>query len=405
MMPSTSSNGGADVASVLDSVVEAIQGFCVLPPFAAQAIALWCAFTFTHAAAHASPILLFRSPTKRCGKTTAMRVTGQFVRNPVAASSATPAVIFRMIEAAEGVAPTLLLDEADTYIHRNDDWRGIVNGGHTPDTAWVIRCDGKQFEPKRFSTWAPKALAMIGKPPETILDRSIVINLARKLPDQTVKKLRRQDRAQLHALRDQLASLIAPHINALRDATPALPPTLNDRAGDSWEPLLAIADLAGGHWPDTARRAATHLSGDGMDDDAESADLLSNIREVLGAHSGDSIFSAELVDRLIERQDWRWASCADGHPLTQKQLASRLEAFDIRSKTVRQGDDVRRAYMVASFQDAFQRYLRPLPAGTATPLQDGRETVNSGCDNPVVRPPASDDVRLRIPRFIDLPLQ
>lgn len=392
----------SDLISALDDIVAALRHYCILPPHAAETIALWIAFTWAHDAAQASPILLIKSPTKRCGKTTVLRLLSCLVRKPLAASSVTPAVVFRMI-AEESV--TILADEADTYIRRNEDWRSILNGGHTRDTAQVLRCDGKSFKPRAFSTWAPKVLAMIGKPQETIFDRSIVIEMQRKLSGQDVAKLRRPDRTRLDGLRGELAKAITPHLEALRDAVPDLPSTLNDRAGDSWEPLLNIADLAGDHWPQTARRAAKALSADDGRDADEDIELLANIREIFTGYADDQIFSADLVGLLISRRDWRWSGDEFTGPLTEKQLASHLKAFGIGPKTVRIAEDVKRGYILATFDDVFRRYLPPLPSGTATPQHCRPPDFRPDRTGFTHRSRSSGDAHLSIPNFLDVKLQ
>ena len=60
-----------------------------------------------------------------------------------------------------------------------------------------------------------------------------------------------------------------------------LPTTLDDRAQDSWEPLLAIADLAGTRWSLLARDAARVLSG------AEMQDQLDNFAALQRMNHGD----------------------------------------------------------------------------------------------------------------------
>ena len=80
------------------------------------------------------------------------------------ASNVTPAVIFRVVEQYH---PTLLIDELDSFIDASDEIRGILNSGHQRRTAMVYRIEeirGKR-EPVAFSAWAPKLLALIGRPP------------------------------------------------------------------------------------------------------------------------------------------------------------------------------------------------------------------------------------------------
>ena len=125
-----------------------------------------------------SPILAVSSPVKRCGKSTLLSVLAVLVDRALHAANVTTAVLFRVIESQK---PTLLLDEADTWL--NDDkaeLRGIVNSGWLRRGAVVLRVEGDEHETKSFSTWAPKVLAAIGRLPDTIADRSVIVQLRRK---------------------------------------------------------------------------------------------------------------------------------------------------------------------------------------------------------------------------------
>src|SRR5690606_7820556 len=93
------------------------------------------------------------------------------------ASNTTPAVIYRVIENTGG---TIMIDEADTFIRNNTELAGIINSGHRKKYATVMRCEGDKHDVRAFSTWAPMVIAMIGKPQDTIVDRSIIITMRRK---------------------------------------------------------------------------------------------------------------------------------------------------------------------------------------------------------------------------------
>src|SRR5262249_61522438 len=85
--------------------------------------------------------------------------------------------------------PCLLVDEADSFLRDNEEIRGVVNSGHARDGA-VIRNVGDDHEPREFSTWAPVAIACIGKLPGTIEDRSIVVPMRRRRPAERIDRLR-----------------------------------------------------------------------------------------------------------------------------------------------------------------------------------------------------------------------
>lgn len=157
-----------------------------------------------------------------------------------------------------------------------------------------------------FSTLCPKAIAGIGALPDTVTDRSIRITLKRRAPHEWVARFRQRDALRAgEPLRAQLAAWRGTAVETLRDAEPALPTELSDRAADVWEPLIAIADLAGGDWPTRARGAATALSGIGSsDDDTLAICLLADVGQVF---TDETIGSAALVDRLVGLQDRPWA--------------------------------------------------------------------------------------------------
>jgi putative DNA primase/helicase len=207
-----------------------------------------------------SPLMVLVSPTKRCGKTSVLIVLYFLAPRSELSSNITGAALFRYIE---DVRPTLPIDEADSFVKDNEELRGILNSGHTKAAAHVIR--NVKHKPRRFSTWAPKAIATIGTLADTLADRAIVVQLQRKPPTATVARLCRRDSEEFAALRSQAARWAIDNFDVLVDPEPQLPNGLNDRASDNWRPLLAIADLAGGEWPEQARRAACLLSGETQD--------------------------------------------------------------------------------------------------------------------------------------------
>lgn len=164
---------------LFDELTTALGRFLALPEGGLEAMALWVLFTHTFDAAEVSPRLALLSPLPECGKTTAFLILSRLVHKAMLASNVSPAVIFRAIERYR---PTLMMDEADTYMEARDDFRGILNLGHLRDAAMVWRADGVKYDPKGFSAWAPIAIAKIGKLPETLESRSIIIPMRRKRP-------------------------------------------------------------------------------------------------------------------------------------------------------------------------------------------------------------------------------
>jgi putative DNA primase/helicase len=353
---------GALLASELEAT---FSRYIVLPSGAAVALALWTLHSHAHDAAHVSPILAVTSPEKRCGKTTLLSLLGALTRRPLPVANVTTAALFR---ATEQWRPALLIDEADTFLKESEDLRGILNSGHTRGAAFVLRVAGDDHEVRRFSTWAPKAVALIGRMHPTLMDRSVEIKMRRRRPEEEAERLRLDRLDDLAELPRRCARWADDHLGALRRADPTMPSGLNDRTGDNWRTLLAIADTLGGAWPTKARAAVVELVGDDDGDEAAGVLLLQDLRDLFKRH-GARLPSAVAVTDLATMEERPWPEWHHGKPLTVRQLARLLRPFGIRPHLERRGSDVFRGYREADFQDAFGRYLGNGGSPTVTPLQ------------------------------------
>ena len=380
-------------AELLDAMASAISRFVIMPKHAANALALWILFSHCIDCMKVAPILAANSPEKRCGKSTLMGLLVALCYRPLPASNITPAALFRAIEKW---APTLLIDEADSFLRSSDELRGILNSGHTRGTAFVIRTVGDDFEPKRFSTWGAKAIAMIGTLPDTLADRSINIEMRRKLPSEQCEKLRHADPQIFQDLAAMARRFATDNEVILTTTKPAIPDALNDRAGDSWEPLLAIADIAGGDWPEKARAAALALSGQPDADGSLKVQLLGDIRAIFASRGMDKIHSADLVDALVSIEDRPWSDYRRGRAITQRQLAGLLRGFGIVSTARRIGETNLKGYALDDFEDAFRRYLPRDPKQRhnvvgATVSADSASETEGACNGSKNQPEAAPD--------------
>jgi putative DNA primase/helicase len=352
-------------AGLLDDIVSLIRRYVIVSHDAAHATALWILHAWTLEAFDISPLLVITSATKRCGKTTLLEAVGMLAPRPLPASNLTTATLFRAVEKFK---PVMLIDEADSFMGEKEELRGVINSGHRRSSAFVIRTVpvGDEHEPKVFSTWGAKAIASIGKLAGTIEDRSIIIQMRRRAPGERVKKFRTAIyKSSADPLRRQAYRWACDFIPTLQSITPEEPDGLNDRASDNWRPLLAIAQLCGGKWPDRAKVAALGLSAD-IDEAEDSAvvDLLQEFKELF--QSKDRITSADLAEYLGGQVDKRWAEWRHGKPITQRQIARLLAPLKIRPVPIRIGVDVAKGYLREAFEDAFSRYLPVLIGYTVT---------------------------------------
>ncbi len=342
-------------AELLDEIASAFRCHLSLPDRAPEAIALWVLFAHSFDAWQANPRLLFTSPVPQCGKSTALTMIGSLTPRARLASNITGPVVFRLIEQEH---PTLLIDEADTFLGGKSDLGGILNSGHTPAAAFVWRCDGPEHKPRPFSTWTPLVIAGIGAVSPALHTRSIEIRMRRRRADEDIQPLSSAALADLDRL-NQVASLWAiENLGALAAATPVMPGGLINRARDNWNPLVAIADLAGGDWPDLARSAAAIMSGD-AEEQSKGVKLLGGIRRVLEAKGDSRISSESLCRALSDLEDAPWADHVGGPVLTTRRLAAELKPFGISPRVFREGNRTPRGYNSDQFEDAFARYLPP----------------------------------------------
>ena len=253
-----------DGLQLLKKLVAVFKRYLVMPEGAAEAMALWVIFTHCFEAAQIAPRLAFTSALPRSGKTTALDIISFLVPKALPTSNIHAAAVFRIIEDCQ---PTLMLDEADTFLQEDGELRGILNSGHRKGLAIVIRCVGDDHEPRAFSTWCPMALAKIGAFPDTLADRSIIIRMQRKQPGDKVRNFAWGKSPGLRNLAKMAARWSVDNLKELKRAKPERPEGLfNDRAVDNWRLMLAIADQIGGEWPVLARKIAVSLSVD--EDDA-----------------------------------------------------------------------------------------------------------------------------------------
>lgn len=362
-----------DGAGLLTEIHAAIQRFCVLPEHSAPLMAAWVLHAWAHDAADISPVMAFVSPEKRCGKTTALSVISALVPRPMNAVNISASVLFRVVEK---YAPTVLIDEGDMFLaaDKNSDMLGMLNGGHNRLIAYVWRSVGDDHEPRRFKVWAPKVIAMIGKLPDTLEDRALVVHLRRKQAGETVQRFRADRVNDLLPLRQKAARWAADNALRLREADPEVPDALNDRAQDNARAICAIADVAGGRWPALIRGALLGSAAQG-DDEPQSAGvlLLRDVAEVFATRQTSRIGSTDLCESLCALEEGPWAEWRGGRPISTRGIAKLLKPFGVKPAQDRFGS----YWRPSDFADAFGRYLSDAPASSATSTTSATQAASA----------------------------
>lgn len=373
-------------AELLADVLSALERYVVFSlDSQAVAIALWILNTYVFALYDSTPYLHIRSATKQSGKSRLLEVLGLLVARPWTAIEATEAVLFRKIEAS---TPTLLLDEIDAAFAKDatmtEGLRAVLNAGYRRG-ATVPRCVGPQHELRDFAVFCPKAFAGIGATlPDTVMDRSIPIELRRRAPGERQPARFRQARAraELTPLQDRISTWSKSACDKLTNDEPDLPDELSDRQQDSWEPLLSIADLAGGEWPDRARNAAIALHADVADQDVGML-LLAHLRQLFEESDTDALSTDMVLAALVNRGDdspWaRWWGADVEHGQTKgpgSQLARKLKPYGIKPEQLWLDGKKIRGYRRSDFDDAWGRYLPSKLSTTVQPPEKDGRTVD-----------------------------
>jgi len=441
-----------DGLALLDALRDMVKRFVVVPAWAVETLALWILHTFAYELRDVSTYIGIESPERQCGKTTLLTVLSELVNRPVVSSNVSPPALFRAIEE---LRPTLLIDEADTFLKGNDEFRGILNAGYTRKTAFVLRvanqvrsaeCGVRNVEEEendtsprlgkssklqnpssretpnlktqipdtseendtspqpsprggegvkedrmlrnentsprpsplggegeearnggsrlaRFSCWCPKVMCSIGHLPDTLADRCIVIRMQRKRADEPCERLRNLE---TKVLKQQCARFVLDYAEAIAAARPEMPASLNDRASDIWEPLLTLADLAGGHWPDTARKAAVSLSTTAQQSNPIGS-LMLDMFILFAEEKVERMFTRKLIDGLMRFSDRPWQEMAgvrqttarqgNGKEITGPWLSRLLRPYGIRPRTVWIGESSAKGYVLDEMIEILRRYV------------------------------------------------
>lgn len=349
----------SDGAEILDAVHDFLGRFVSYPtPHAQVAHTLWIAHTHLMDAWESTPRIAFLSTEPGSGKTRALEISETLVPRPIEAINATPAYIFRKVSDVDG-APTILWDEIDTLFgakaKEHEEIRGILNAGHRRG-AMAGRCvvRGKVIETEELPAYCAVALAGLGNLPDTILTRSIIVRMRRRSSAEKVEPYRRR----IHApggnrLRDRLAEWALQL--ELADTWPEMPAGIEDRNADVWEALLAVADAAGGSWPERARVAAVaHVADAKAGTPSLGILLLSDLKKIFG--NRESMSTASILEALNALEESPWSDIR-GKQLDARHLSNYLKSYGVTSKGVRIGDTTPKGYKLEDLHDPFNRYL------------------------------------------------
>lgn len=389
-------NDPVDGASVLTEAYNVIMRHMVMREEDAIACVLWAVHTYIYEIFSHTPRLMISAPDAECGKTVLMtHMVGNLVNRPLPIENMKPAPFFRL---AETEHPTYLLDEGDVFLSTDSDLLAGFNNGWEPHGG-VIRCVGDDYEARLFSSHCPVAIAGIRiheKLPATTVSRSIVINLERAARSEIKKEdiyNAKYHRKALLVIGRKISRWCRDHKDEIYSTKPQLPTDVRNRLADKWEPMFAIAQVAGGDWPKKAKKAL--LGQVDMSEPSKGTILLTDILSVL-TPGEEHISTKELIRRLCAMEDSPWADYnfkerdLDRRQIKDRQMARLLKPYNIHSKGVRiSATSTPRGYEREPIKKAVDRYV---PADTPETSATVQQSSNHAGFSDIASATSANDV-------------
>lgn len=370
----TGGESSTSLGQTLDRVRDWVRRFVVFPSaHGATAVSLWIAFSHAVDEFDVAPYLLVTAPEIESGKTRVLEVAAPLCHHPMFSSSMTPAVLFRSLDRDH---PTLFLDEADSIWSRRSDEKAqelvaLLNAGHRRGVPARRMGGPGKTRLEEFDVFGPKAIAGafpdIGTIPEALRSRSLHVRLKRKLPSESVDRWTRQTRESTADYLTDLRTALAKAVAEAKPGAQTVDPLddIGDRDFDLWEPLLCIAQAAGGAWVHQAVEAAVALCAEETTGEVPLRILLlgdlrelGEVGELFQATHGHAL-TADIIDKLVGLEDRPWGDL-HGSPITPHRLSRLLAGYGIESK-FEPGPQRRKGYYKQDLEDLWARYTLSVP--------------------------------------------
>lgn len=291
-------------AELADEIKALFDRYLYLPNGASAAVTLWVMHTYALGCFEITPRLAILSPMPGCGKSTLMDLISMLSYRPLMLSSITAAAMFRIIAEHK---PTLLIDEADTFLRGNEELRGIINAGYEQGGK-VSRVEvvNKKQVVSLFPCYGACAIAGIGGMHKTIQERSVNVVMERKTHADKIERMRKREIREITAdIQRKCLRWVSDHAEQLSAARPNMPLYMGDRATDIWEPLFAIAETLSPEWQEQINNAAKALNKTQPNEDDSSLrlQLLADIKSLFDNHSPDAFYSSGRMAELLNQME------------------------------------------------------------------------------------------------------
>jgi putative DNA primase/helicase len=247
------------LAAIFDTATKAMASFLIAPAAYYDIMTLWSAVSYlVQSEVIALPImpqLAFQSEGPESGKSTALEIVATLCSRGILRSSYTGATLFRQIN--EQQVTYCLADLHTIMTDPRSEIHAVIKACHRRAEAFVDRTEEHSGGARYVATyrcWSALAWASIGPMTPEMHGRAIVLPLQPALPEESTG-LDHTSPSRSSILIDARRQVTAWAAKVIELPTPAMPSTLWSRSADNWRPLLAVAELAGGDWPQRALAA------------------------------------------------------------------------------------------------------------------------------------------------------
>ncbi|HEY6249119.1 MAG TPA: DUF3631 domain-containing protein [Candidatus Angelobacter sp.] len=356
---------------LFDAIAAWISQHLVCDPHQLTVLTLWVAHTWSFQHSPTAVYLNICSPQPQSGKSLCLNLLRQLARNPSFVTSSSPGSLMKYLltdnnrltqnqdgNGDSGFDTTLFLDNCHHLFGPTERQPiiALLNSGSDAGLSYLSA-------PDEYSFFGPKAFAGNAPLPPSLAQRCIPITLRRKKFSDARTRFRpdKDHRDAVDLVHDLVAWIDrngAAIQKAAQTSPPRIPPGHTPREQACAEPLLHLADLIGGSWPEKARTALSNIFK--LAESTQAVGLLSDIRALFYVKEDPEYLSTKDMLAGLTVIEYRpWVKWTGG---SGQKIATLLRPLGITSRSLQCGSEKAfRGYLFRDFEDAWERYTAPLP--------------------------------------------
>ena len=355
-----------DGPQLLDDIASLFRRYLVCSDDQLTVLALWSLYTWCFKSFSIAPYLVIRSPEPQSGKTICLQLLESVCNEPELISGATASALQSRLTRDRTVREDEFLPFSPPFTFFIDDSQNILGPSERQPLVPLLNAGwdrASRYVERRREIFAfgPKAFAGNAPLPPSLASRCIPIVLRRPRPADNYDWFRPWLIAdEADALMGRMEDWVKENSSGLHEAECGdinpFPQTLTPRQQDCAEPLLRVARLVGGHWPEKAFNAFTAIFQ--FSEQSPSTLMLSDLRLIFSVKNNPAYLSTrDLLAALCKFEDRPWHSWTTK---SGRSLGTMLRPFDIGSRTLSpDSESACKGYLFRDLQDTWERYLPP----------------------------------------------